>query len=111
DGVESGSLVFRWPAVPARSARRVPQGHLADGPGGASGDDRRARRGLRADARAVSRRLGPLLGHPAGPSLLSRLRGDPMAKQWYIVHTYSGHENKAMQALLERAKAMGKADL
>ena len=34
-----------------------------------------------------------------------------MSKQWYIVHTYSGHENKAMQALLERAKAMGKADL
>ena len=34
-----------------------------------------------------------------------------MAKQWYIVHTYSGHENKAMQALLERAKAMGKAEL
>ena len=23
-----------------------------------------------------------------------------MSKQWYIVHTYSGHENKAMQALL-----------
>ena len=34
-----------------------------------------------------------------------------MSKQWYIVHTYSGHENKAMQALLERAKAMGKAEL
>jgi len=34
-----------------------------------------------------------------------------MAKQWYIVHTYSGHENKAMQALLERAKAKGMADL
>jgi transcriptional antiterminator NusG len=31
-----------------------------------------------------------------------------MSKQWYIVHTYSGHEQKAMQALLERAKAMGK---
>ena len=30
-----------------------------------------------------------------------------MAKQWYIVHTYSGHEAKAMRALLERAKAMG----
>jgi transcriptional antiterminator NusG len=28
-----------------------------------------------------------------------------MSKQWYIVHTYSGHEQKAMQALLERAKA------
>jgi transcriptional antiterminator NusG len=31
----------------------------------------------------------------------------PMAKQWYIVHTYSGHEAKAMRALLERAKSMG----
>ena len=30
-----------------------------------------------------------------------------MAKQWYIVHTYSGHEAKAMRALLERAKSMG----
>ena len=28
-----------------------------------------------------------------------------MAKQWYIIHTYSGHEAKAMKALLERAKA------
>ena len=34
-----------------------------------------------------------------------------MAKQWYIVHTYSGHEQKAMQALLERAKVLGKEDL
>ncbi len=30
-----------------------------------------------------------------------------MPKRWYIVHTYSGHEQKAKQALLERAKAMG----
>jgi len=30
-----------------------------------------------------------------------------MVKQWYIVHTYSGHEAKAMRALLERAKSMG----
>jgi transcriptional antiterminator NusG len=28
-------------------------------------------------------------------------------KRWYIVHTYSGHEQKARQALLERAKALG----
>ena len=34
-----------------------------------------------------------------------------MSKQWYIVHTYSGHENKAMQSLLERAKAAGQAEL
>jgi transcriptional antiterminator NusG len=30
-----------------------------------------------------------------------------MSKQWYIIHTYSGHEAKAMKALLERAKAAG----
>ncbi len=34
----------------------------------------------------------------------------PMAKQWYIVHTYSGHEAKAMRALLERAKSMGREE-
>ena len=30
-----------------------------------------------------------------------------MAKHWYIVHTYSGHEAKAMRSLLERAKSLG----
>ena len=34
-----------------------------------------------------------------------------MAKQWYVVHTYSGHEQKAMQSLLERAKTMGREAL
>jgi transcriptional antiterminator NusG len=33
-----------------------------------------------------------------------------MTKHWYIVHTYSGHEAKAKQSLLERAKALGKED-
>ena len=33
-----------------------------------------------------------------------------MSKQWYIIHTYSGHEAKAMKALLERAKAAGMED-
>ena len=32
------------------------------------------------------------------------------AKKWYIVHTYSGHEAKAKQSLLERAKALGHED-
>jgi len=31
-----------------------------------------------------------------------------MGKKWYIVHTYSGHEAKAKQSLLERARALGK---
>jgi transcriptional antiterminator NusG len=32
------------------------------------------------------------------------------AKRWYIVHTYSGHENKAKQSLLERAKLLGHSE-
>jgi len=34
-----------------------------------------------------------------------------MSKQWYIVHTYSGHEQKAMRALLDRAKNMGMEEM
>ncbi len=37
--------------------------------------------------------------------------GNPVEKRWYIIHTYSGHEAKAMRALLDRAKAMGKEDM
>ncbi len=31
-----------------------------------------------------------------------------MAKAWYVVHTYSGYENKAKLALEERIKSLGK---
>jgi transcriptional antiterminator NusG len=34
-----------------------------------------------------------------------------MAKQWYVVHTYSGYEHKAKSALEERIKTLGKQDL
>ncbi len=30
-----------------------------------------------------------------------------MAQKWYIIHTYSGFEEKVKQAILERAKAQG----
>lgn len=33
-----------------------------------------------------------------------------MAKQWYIVHTYSGFENKVKLAIEERVKAEGRQD-
>lgn len=36
--------------------------------------------------------------------------GAAAEKRWYIVHTYSGHEQKAKQGLLERAKALGKEE-
>lgn len=34
-----------------------------------------------------------------------------MAQQWYVVHTYSGFENKVKQALEERIKSQDKAHL
>lgn len=34
----------------------------------------------------------------------------PAVQKWYVVHTYSGFENKAKQALEERVAAMGKKD-
>jgi transcriptional antiterminator NusG len=34
-----------------------------------------------------------------------------MAKNWYVVHTYSGYEHKAKAALEERARALGKQEL
>jgi transcriptional antiterminator NusG len=33
-----------------------------------------------------------------------------MAKKWYVVHTYSGYENRVKQALEEKIKAMGKEE-
>ena len=33
-----------------------------------------------------------------------------MAKNWYIVHTFSGYEQKAKAALEERIKTLGKQD-
>jgi len=34
-----------------------------------------------------------------------------MAKNWYVVHTFSGFEHKAKAALEDRIKALGKQDL
>ena len=33
-----------------------------------------------------------------------------MAMKWYVVNTYSGHENKAKLTLLERVKQLGKTE-
>lgn len=34
-----------------------------------------------------------------------------MSKKWYVVHTYSGYENKVKLALEEKIKQLGKEDL
>jgi transcriptional antiterminator NusG len=33
-----------------------------------------------------------------------------MAKQWYVVHTYSGFENKVAEAIRQRAKVQGREE-
>lgn len=34
----------------------------------------------------------------------------PKGSKWYVVHTYSGHENKVADLLKQRAEAMGQTD-
>ena len=34
-----------------------------------------------------------------------------MNKEWYVVNTYSGHENKVKEKLLMRANTMGLEDI
>ena len=34
-----------------------------------------------------------------------------MNKQWYVIHAYSGYENKVREALLERIDRLGMNDL
>ena len=33
--------------------------------------------------------------------------GNPVSKKWYIIHTYSGFEQKVKNAIMERARAHG----
>ena len=37
--------------------------------------------------------------------------GVTMNKQWYVIHAYSGYENKVREALLERIDRLGMKDL
>lgn len=41
------------------------------------------------------------------PSAGAKPGATAVEKKWYIVHTYSGQENRAKQGLLERASALG----
>src|SRR5207249_451588 len=83
---------------------------LAVREGGARHDDRRDRHRVHLRAVPVGR------GHRAVPHgqlglQERRLRAmTGMAKQWYIVHTYSGYENKVRESLKQRAEALGMVD-
>src|SRR5512146_1128268 len=52
-----------------------------------------------ADAGASTAQDGGAPGAPSAP--------DKSEKKWYIVHTYSGHENKAKLTLIERVRNAG----
>lgn len=52
----------------------------------------------------------PAAASPAAPAPAAKPAA-PAEKRWYIVHTYSGHEQKAKQGLLEHARLKGKEDL
>jgi transcriptional antiterminator NusG len=45
-----------------------------------------------------------------GPSETTEAGTPSLEKKWYIVHTYSGHENKAKLTLLERVKTNNLTD-
>ena len=53
--------------------------------------------------------IGPADAGTASDAAASAAAGADMASQlkWYIVHTYSGHENKARLTLLERVRNAG----
>ncbi len=88
--------------VPAEAAAGETAGAGTVGPeGGVPEEAAEAARGAEDSSEAGgSEAEAPKAATPAGPE-----------KKWYIVHTYSGHETRAKQSLLERAKLAGKADL
>ena len=44
------------------------------------------------------------------PALLNKERGADLEKNWYVVHTYSGYENKVKMNLEKRVESMGMSD-
>ena len=54
---------------------------------------------------------GEAAGSPAEPAVPSgEPAGVPSTKQWFILHTYSGFEQKVADSLRGRAEAFGFAD-
>src|SRR5262249_61681992 len=91
--------------VPDGSAQRDEARHLADAPRGVRHD---GRGDPRVDLlRCVSLGRGPvrvgrdpLDSHPAWCAMT-----EDVSKHWYIVHTYSGFENKVKESLEQRVQA------
>ena len=54
--------------------------------------------------------MGDIEKNTASPLEGEGLRGDGVAK-WYVVHTYSGHENKVKANILKMAENRGMTEL
>src|SRR6267143_1986026 len=88
----------------------IPQGHVSEPPGAhqlhGRGDHRDRGGG------AVPRRRGHRAGANRGKDFA--MSGDAAAttnnKQWFVVHTYSGFENKVKEAIESRAKIFGMSE-
>src|SRR5688500_10997334 len=103
-------MVGALAALPLRSAQRDRACHVAEPQGGLRDDDRR-------DPHVdFLRRVS--LWHRSGLFRARRLdlrdfcgsmtaMTDDRTKQWYIVHTYSGFENKVKESLEQRVNAYG----
>src|SRR5437762_1826196 len=93
-----------------RGPRGVPQGDLAQ-PAGADqlhgrGNHRHGR------GRLLPGRCGHRAGQDRGKDLAMSEEATTTAtnKQWFVVHTYSGFENKVKEAIESRAKIFGMTD-
>src|SRR5512132_3902305 len=94
--------------VCAGSPRGIPQGDVAQPPGARELHDDRDRRDRR--ARVLPGRGGHRPGAGGGKDSAMSVEGTAATadnKQWFVVHTYSGFENKVAEAIQSRAKIFG----
>src|SRR5215216_6142283 len=101
-------MVGQQPHLPRRGTQRDAARHVAIAPRGLRDDARRAADG--GILRSVP--VGPGSGARPVDSLgVPRRRcggmTDVLTKNWYIVHTYSGFENKVKESLQQRVQAYG----
>src|SRR5688572_5039934 len=98
-------MVGQQPHLPDRGPQRDAPRHVAVAPRGLCHDLRRAGDGHVLRPLPVGARPG------ARPHRARDLRGvrmtDVLTKNWYIVHTYSGFENKVKESLQQRVAAYG----
>src|SRR5262249_2687879 len=69
---------------------------------------RRVRRDLRHDLQGRDRL--PVIGDPMSTAVTSDVLAKGPDKRWYVIHTYSGYENKVKANLEHRIESMGMED-